>query len=469
VNQQPESYDPAPAPVQAEPEWLRQPPTPGAFLDAVSKGLGRAVLWLKKFDPEPYVPGVRTAFTSWLGYDYLLDPDNTDYLMQLAELTRCPEQIEHATLDSLQPGLDGAPAMHGVRLASHWAKRGHACAKEAIYRLFEVEAKTGRFVGGRSIIVLDGFDGLLYVARKSGGDADPCGWETPETWLWTCVERAGVADAEARLREMANLDARLASFLQALDAKRASARELEVKKSEKRIPTLDEMATFANDPVSRRRNVRGLASDWAHRCPEVEWMQGARMLFSSPGEGMLYALRCAFTSERGDAPFRRFPLGAAQLAAHVDNPDAGLRTACRMILACHPGRVARQTALRLLAAGDTADDVIKMLTWTLEAGDVPLILKAVERTELLNRVALHSVGMDIKHLVWSDSAPFVMPLLRWLYEHTPCGFCRQHAVEEMLRLGPLPRDIALEAACDASLDTRHLVLKGKYSPDEADK
>jgi len=47
--------------------------------------------------------------------------------------------------------------------------------------------------------------------------------------------------------------------------------------------------------------------------------------------------------------------------------------------------------------------------------------------------------------------------LLWVYEQTPCSFCRNGSVSDLLELGLLPPELSGECRDDCNFETRELV------------
>ncbi len=460
MNQQPESFEPVPAPAPLEPEWLRQPPTPEAFLDAAKKGLGRAVLWLKRFDPKPFLPSVIEVSTKWLGWDYQCNGSIAGYLLELADLSGDPDTCALATFHAAVGDHDRATAWHLDDLLYTWHQRGHRGARAAIDAFFASQLRQGGSVGGNTIIMIDGYEGLKQAARGAGDHLKLDEWFWPEGWIVTCREDAGVEDAEERLRADAAGDPALSAYIAMVDADAERHRNNAKASDSRRKCTLAEVMAMVDDPMVKRADRFHAAYDWAAHAPEAEWIEGARLLLESENPEVPVTLRRAFIGRHGTHKFRPFPLGTEALAARVDDPMPERQRIVRWILACHEGEIARRTALQLLEKGDSRDEVLRMLRSTLLESDMPLVMRVLSAAQSARTESVHEHARDVLLLSEATDAAWLRPAILWAYEHTPCVMCREWAVREMLCIGDLPPEIAREAAYDASLDTREMAIKG---------
>ncbi|MFM9956811.1 MAG: hypothetical protein ACKVZJ_01935 [Phycisphaerales bacterium] len=454
----------------AEPAWLLSPPSPETFLWAGRRGLGRAVWWLKRFDPTLYVPAIAELSTTWMGYDYQVDDNHAAYLIELAELSGRADEIAAATFDAALRNASRVDACHVDDLMDEWVRRGRAGAREAVERGFEAEITKGRTIGGNAIIALEGVAGLVRIARRVGASLSSHEGYDPFGWINNANVTDDVEDAEERLRKLADTDEQIAAFLRTVDAERVASTQhnAEYAAERARRVSLEDIVAAVQDPALTLYQRGRLAWRWWDWASDGEWSDGAKLFVESEDSALVWALQRAFKAGSHGTKFRPFPLPISGLVARSMHADERIRKASRYVLAVQSGQEVVAAGRALLDDGDFKDDVIRMLSDAFQPEDVGRVLRAVGGIPLEDAEELHSVGLDVKSVCESTKRLVVQPLLRWLYEHTPCAFCRSNAVEEMLALGTMPPDVAFEAAFDSSVRTRRLIAGEPPDADETD-
>jgi hypothetical protein len=75
-----------------------------------------------------------------------------------------------------------------------------------------------------------------------------------------------------------------------------------------------------------------------------------------------------------------------------------------------------------------------------------------------DREAQHSLGMAMREF-WKQHPDQTtqVPMLRSLYEKGPCSFCRERAVNWLIELDALTKELRAECAYDTNIDIRDLV------------
>ncbi len=110
----------------------------------------------------------------------------------------------------------------------------------------------------------------------------------------------------------------------------------------------------------------------------------------------------------------------------------------------------RQFGLDLLAKGQIVSGVTALMS-SIAPGDEPTVLEAIGKLE--DEWDLHSVGLDILQvkvdLDWAG-------LLNWVYEWTPCSFCRNSAVHDLIKHQLATREMLEECLLDCDQDTREV-------------
>ncbi len=99
---------------------------------------------------------------------------------------------------------------------------------------------------------------------------------------------------------------------------------------------------------------------------------------------------------------------------------------------------------------------IALLNNNFQPGDHEIVLGWFEAEE--DREAQHSLGMAMREF-WKQHPDQTtqVPMLRSLYEKGPCSFCRERAVNWLIELDALTKELRAECAYDTNIDIRDLV------------
>src|SRR5262249_3227072 len=157
--------------------------TRNEFVDALQKGQGRAVLQIKEHGVGHYEEELLNACLHNLVYDTQCEPARDDWLLSMIDLAANEGWYRDHIVAALNRATEARDISQLMHLAVHFARRGCADAREAIYARFDKSARIDQqqfdsSLGGKQIVELDGVAGLLHVAEITGG------WllEHPDDW-----------------------------------------------------------------------------------------------------------------------------------------------------------------------------------------------------------------------------------------------------------------------------------------------
>ena len=142
---------------------------------------------------------------------------------------------------------------------------------------------------------------------------------------------------------------------------------------------------------------------------------------------------------------------------------------------CHASRLlgrinkpsVRKHALRLLSDRPeiVASSGLESLRSSFKPGDETAVLTACKH--MRGERFVHSMGLDLRKLAESQPLGDWHDVLLWLYEHTPCGICRDGALELLIKRAEVTREILNEALFDGCADVRTTARKAKASVGKA--
>ena len=136
-----------------------------------------------------------------------------------------------------------------------------------------------------------------------------------------------------------------------------------------------------------------------------------------------------------------------------------LQSAAIAALANYHSDTLRRLALELIREQPESvqNGVIKLLINNYKSGDfwvLESVLSISQDSDLQ-----HSIGMDLIELINAQKTTELKECSLWVYENTPCSYCRQQIVEILIALRQTPQSMLQECLHDCSSKIRSLVQK----------
>jgi hypothetical protein len=100
--------------------------------------------------------------------------------------------------------------------------------------------------------------------------------------------------------------------------------------------------------------------------------------------------------------------------------------------------------------------VISLFHHNYDNSDAKFITSALYSIKA-NEEDTHSLGFDLLKLSETYEDPDLSDSMKWVYENTPCTFCRYNALMQLKKFGDIGNEIAEECRFDANEDIRALV------------
>ncbi|HYP13468.1 MAG TPA: hypothetical protein VEQ63_06070, partial [Bryobacteraceae bacterium] len=225
--------------------------TESEFSDAIQFGLGRAILYARTHDVEPFRKIILDACLHCYSADPQSEGTRAPYMLELVKLTNNPEFFYEAILRSLENCGDDWDAVQRFRLASYMAMDGDEHSKRAMYLNFNPGP---RMVEETAIdfVRMDGIDGLLFAAEREGALLRTNPTDVDEGHLLShAVESFGEEQTLYALRWAAEMNPNIAAYVSAAESHRATMAAHRSKSREVRAlsyaqlkPRLSELRSF---------------------------------------------------------------------------------------------------------------------------------------------------------------------------------------------------------------------------------
>ncbi|QDG53091.1 HEAT repeat domain-containing protein [Persicimonas caeni] len=441
---------------------MNNPFIPEQFCSALYKGLGRAVLHVRKYGDEQIRKHLLDACVHVRSYDPQIEGSRAEWLLEMVDATSHGDFYREAILDALEVVEEGAvdavwSADQLCDFALHYARRGHQRGRELLYQVYrENRFSEADWVAADQLLSLDGLDGLTFMAEVAGERI--LAGDRVDQWdaaVPTACEEFGSVQVLARLQEASaqslGVSAFLEQFAEALPRRDKGA---DVTGIRRKVPSYE----VISQAIDEARWQVGFQFRWFGRHASAEELCAIfdRLLGEQELEA---ALRCLWVFDS-----RELPELAPRVFEWLDSDDERLRTAAASALANTSDSRVRQAAVDRLEEPSSTTDLaaaIEMLRRNFRTDDADLILRCLPNDESISDEAKtrnHSLGSVLLELAENNADAALAPCLTWVYEKGPCSRCRTRAIEHLLEWGELSDKLRDECRFDVVEEIRELVV-----------
>lgn len=377
-------------------------------------------------------------------YDPQIEGTRGDYMLELVDARSDKEFYYDEVLKALTESEDNWDVVQRFRFAACLGMDGNERAKRAMYESFSPGPKLGEGIG-IYFLQMDGESGLLFAAEKLGELLMSTMEKVDLGWMMGVAEEYfGKERAWGALRETGRRNPKIEAYRAAMEANRRSLSE----RLGKSTQTID----ISYDQIKTKLPEMSFAwiTSWGEKASETDIERASRGLTMAQSAKEQYFHLRIFAR-------RRFPgdIGLLLSLVSVEEERVGLAalTALSQITSTSVRELAfwlvdtrakwRCQAIELLLRNFMPGDHAVALGWFEAEGD--------EETR-------HSMGSDLSDLCeMHPDRSAEAALMLALYERGPCSFCRERAVEKLIKLDALAKDLRQECAYDSNEDIRDLV------------
>ena len=452
------------------------------FRDALAKGMGRAVRYVRESSAETVREDLLDACIHCRTYDAQCEGHRADWLFNMIELTGEPEFYRAKILKTIPTvrDTDSYDFWQLYYLLKEFAIRGDAECRTALYHEFDLLVDDNNIGGADALVEIDGIPGLLHVLEIAGRrihNGDDTWWEVSYH-----LEEAEEKFGQDTVHNAINAEASRNEFVRVYceQAEHATCR------NGFGISVVDERITDVLSKVTPPVDTEHQPVDeWIAAILEDDFDDNAirnatddmnilavlssRHPFYKPG-------RCSLSNEvietiwsalmNENNPYRlfcllnvftpflknRLPRFVPKMLAWIDSPYP-LSWKATQALAYLSDESIRLKALELLQAVPEKRNWyngFELILSSFRPEDENVIASAILTHQFPDEHYLHGVGMDIIKLAETyPNVAFREPLL-WFYEHTPCSCCRCYIVEELNKRQLVPKEIWAECRNDCN-------------------
>jgi hypothetical protein len=402
-------------------------------------------------------------------YDPQCEEERVGWALERVDAAGLTEGVLTALIESLRTDTEAGfwDAPHRCGLVARFADRGYPAARAALYGAFRKNPDSADLIGAQEIIILDGADGLLFVAQALGrmltGDADLSVDDASLIWF---DERHGIGRGRAILESAAATNPLVRVYLDHLkrvatgsDEGKADGghyslhtfvarQEQKVTEDVLVLPSLDEVIAYIEHSASHRRHGL-LLRRYGRAAPEDELRVISEHLEACT-EGAKLRMYLEVFARRRYSPL------LAKLLALVEHPDALVRRFAMRALSEHAHPDVRALAWQRIAAKRASEREVRLLRHNYRPGDHERIEQLLR--EPFDPDTKHWLGMDVLDVFEANCLSAGTDCLLLVYERTPCSSCRGSAVRWLVQQKTAPAWLIAECCFDVDPGTVALCI-----------
>lgn len=426
------------------------------FARALANGQGKAFLHVKQYGDQGIEKEILYACLNCQVYDLLFDKDRSFWLSNViansGRMAFYADKILNHLRQDLKPGntLDQI-----VFISAELFDRGYGEFKPVLEQLFEAHRKNGKGDSTLYPAMIDiyAYEGLARAARAMESCASINDWEKESLFCYACESLDNEENVTRWFEEKSVGDKQLASFYKAVRRYRESEDQPPSKSKGPKTPSYRQALSIINNN-NNESHIRKIYP--LRRFGKAATEDQLNKLVSKLEQEQNPDKTTAYLAVFWDRPL---PAVSDRVLSFLFSEDADLRRSAMNALCEVKSNDVRSAALKLLAQGDDESICygVNLLELNYRSTDRAMLLaKAKEVKDIDN---LHWVCKSLIDIGKNCESANFTPLALWAYENTPCGFCREQALEILIKWGKASKRILFEAQWDANDDIRSLARK----------
>jgi hypothetical protein len=429
------------------------------FADALRKGKGRAMLHDREYGLEGIADLLLEACIHNQVYDQQLESGRGEWLFAMFRNTPQFPEIRDAILQALDTDTDAKNLYQLCQLAGAIAALGDAQMHQALGRVVYRDAgdpASDEMLGVEEWLDLEGVRGMLELARIYGRQLL---WDPERFVVIELLVNERHPEFRQALSEAAEDDPEIKAYYtaalereQELFAREPIDREAARRDNHDRMRKEYQLEGILADARAGVGDYPGHYTAFGMHATLVELEIVLTQLLQEPGPAV--RMRLLWVFRRG-----KLPRLDAQLFAWVNGKDEGLRSAAIAALARVSDPQVHRLAREKVEIGQLlgADqEGLNLFLYNYEDQDASLIARGLAGLHP-NADEAHSLGYSAMELAEKFPGQELTETVVWVYENTPCAFCRYTAVKWLDQLGLLTAAQRYECQFDANEDIREMV------------
>ncbi|HBG26169.1 MAG: hypothetical protein A2Y10_13485 [Planctomycetes bacterium GWF2_41_51] len=437
------------------------------FADALAKGLGRAMLYIKHYGLDNVKDIVLEACIHNTTYDVQCEDVKAQWLYEMFKDTSHYNDFRAAILAAMKEKNEWHDAVGLCDLATEMALDGDELAKETL-RAFVLNAAANEKkyfdLGIYEYIRVGGEQAVLELAKIYGQRLiDNPEDSVPETLTFEDENRVKFAQL---LQEQCCSDNRIKVYFDYANANGGLELPKTKSQEERAIDwenTKNEFLSTYNAEKIIETAVEG----------SIDSMSFYRRYGIFADESDLKLVLSRLPGEQNNEVRKRLlwvfgkaamPIVDERIFEWANSDNAKFRAAILIALAnCEDDKVHDFACARLKVGkiiGWPDHLVFDIFSLNYSVGDAKLIMDTILASKA-DKHDIHSFGLSITSIAEENKTNELKELLIWVYENTPCSNCREQAVDRLKDIEALSQEIIDECLCDGFEEIREFVRNMK--------
>jgi hypothetical protein len=415
------------------------------FTDAISKGLGRALIHVKAHGLDLVKDLVLNACLHNLSYDPQIEHSRAKWLLAMFADSSHYQEFRDAILAEMSVVSSNWDLLQLCELAREMAWAGDPIAADRLADFVYEQATTPvleNWAGANQLVQLSGLDAVLKLAKIYGARllANPDDW-IPELDIFT-EQRTEIIEMFDRY---AATEESISVYYQYLIDQEVFVITEDLQSTQPPRSSQLLIATIIDRAQHKEQQYPSIYAGFGYRATAIELDTIFNLLLSEPDEEICLRLLWVFTRAS-------LPSLADRLFDWANSEDKRLRTAAIQALAqTSADRVYQLGRSKLAARQLTGADIktINLFINNYHSGDAELILTGLNEVEI-DPDDLLMIGCSIIKLSQQQSDLEAAILLMWMYDRTPCSCCRERAMTQLEKDRQLSDILLAEYRYDAT-------------------
>jgi hypothetical protein len=419
-------------------------PTRNQQIDALRKGLGRAMDWALSGRLEDEI--LLTACRENQVFDTECEDPRGQWLWRLIEAVGATVRFREPILNALDGLSDENNAIQLCELAKMYAKAGDDAFRTRLYRIVEQKPfSTMPWLGEQELLDVEYGKGFVFVARVRGIGLATRDWDWDDR---SFVENAVTRLGEKQLQELlqANTDENLNRFWQAwhLEQQKKATKPAQPSHDKRmRAIAVGEIIAAAES----KQPAFGMFRGWGMYADPGDLHTVLQRLWAAENPTVIVNYLTVFSN-------RAMPKFDARLIELCRYPNEKVQLRAFKALSKNNSQVLRHYALGELEKGLCDGSIASLFINNYQSGDEERILDALSLPADENEV--HWLLMDIGEILKNNPIADASKLGVILYGCTPCENCRFTALEQLTRRNAVPPWMMAESRFDSNEECRKL-------------
>ena len=413
------------------------------FKNSINRGTGEAYLILQENNALNISKEILHAASHNLAYDQQCERTRARYIYDLINLSIYGQLIVKSMLRLLLYKKDDDYGLNQLcEIACFYAQDGNTKARDILYKRFQKNLKPGyTYCGNKSIIELDGMDGLIRIADVIGQilQRDPEDWEDGSREQYFQEENPGI-NVFQRLRNAAKTNKNIQTYLDAVNAPK------------KQMPKAKKRARFTYALVkelteSKTRMPVALA---AKELTEQDFLLLANEFMQEKDRVKMKLYLRLFGKVKFPLPYDRI----LEIAKEKKKKD-DLQFFAIQALSQLAAKDIRKFAIEKINTSKCSEEYIGLLKLNYRTGDHLLLMTIIAQTK--NKDRIETIAAALTNIYETNSTKDCKKPIEAIYEKMNCGLHRLYLIKILIANNVLSEKLRAEIRYDNNEETRRLV------------